>query len=132
MFGENIVSASGGAIWRKHRLLANPAFAERHLRFMAEHTVNSMDLLFDRWSKNQYMCNPARDITDVTLDVIGKVGFGSDLGVFDDVHEVSDKTNKARMNFREALDIASNVAVPLRAVMPKFVWKTPLVCFCVC
>jgi cytochrome P450 len=96
-------------VWRNHRAIADPAFAEKHYVYLVDETAKSTHLMFKRWQsqiKNGRLSIDAdKDMTDITLDVIGKVNFGYDLKVFGD-RTFDPKTHQ--MTFFDALTTTSS------------------------
>ncbi|KAL0490076.1 cytochrome P450 [Acrasis kona] len=123
LYGPNIVSTNDD-VWKNHRAIADPAFAEKHFHFLVADTVGSSKLLFERWNKEglgsgRLNTNPDRDMTDITLDVIGKVNFGYDLQVFNE-NRTFDK-NKHEMSFFESLSIAATYGLLVRGRVPDMI-----------
>jgi len=94
IFGPNILSAPSTEEWKKHHKACFQAFSLENLKLLCGEAVNSTDLLMKRWDQQiqsskdgSTMINPAKDYTSITLDVIGKVGFGMDFGVFSNSSE---------------------------------------------
>jgi hypothetical protein len=53
MYGHNIVSAEGGELHKKHRRIVEPAFDEKHLRYLVEVSNQSTDLLLEKLAKKK-------------------------------------------------------------------------------
>ncbi|KAL0484908.1 cytochrome P450 [Acrasis kona] len=123
LYGPNIVSTNDD-VWKNHRAIADPAFAEKHMHFLVSDTVKSTKLLFKRWndeglSKNgRLTTSPDKDMTDVTLDVIGKTNFGYDLEVFNENRSFDQKKHK--MSFFDALTTASTFGLIVAGKTPDF------------
>ena len=109
-FGENILSAldSSDESWKKHHKVCAPAFSSKNLEYMTTVASNSMDLIRStKWDKEieqakkrgerGIVFDANADFSDVTLDVLGKAGFGIDLAIFDD-------KNPAGRLFRRSLE----------------------------
>jgi cytochrome P450 len=123
LLGENILSIIDQGVWKQHHALCSPVFSTSHLSYMADISVDSMDLLIQRWNKkleqekkNSIVINGEHDMTDVTLDIIGKAGFGTDLNIW------TEKTwydrNKYTYSFREALDKTVMKGILVRGQLP--------------
>ena len=79
---SNILSAQDGPDWKRHHRVCAPAFSTANLQCMCVAAVKSTDLLVEtRWEellrgKKEGFRLDLHDFSDVTLDVIGKAGFG--------------------------------------------------------
>ncbi|KAG2386061.1 hypothetical protein C9374_003210 [Naegleria lovaniensis] len=98
-FGENILSALEiqGDNWKRHHRVASGAFSSKNLEYMSQVAVNSVDLIRSaKWDKDMeqalksgkkgILLDANADFSDVTLDVLGKAGFGLDFSIFDEVN----------------------------------------------
>lgn len=117
MFGPNIVTIPGYAEWRRHRILCNPSFSDSHLKYVAEVAVDCAKLLMQRWETKQGHVNPEHDMSDLTMDVIGKVGFGYNLGVLEKRQESIHDSNH-KMLFKDALEYIIRTALVMRFLLP--------------
>jgi len=120
MYGPNIVSTNDD-VWKNHRAIADPAFAEKHYHFLVADTVGSSKLLFERWNKEgltsgRLNINPDRDMTDITLDVIGKVNFGYDLQVFNENRTFDESRHE--MAFVDALSLSATFGLLVQGRTP--------------
>lgn len=82
LLGQGLVT-SEGALWQRQRELATPAFRPtklaQYLTVMADSTA---DLLADWHATNQAMSTDIqREMTGLTLSIVGRTLFGLDLGV---------------------------------------------------
>jgi len=123
MYGENIVSVDGGEIHRKHRRIVEPAFQEKNLRALVDISNESTDLLLKRLEKDRVMEVNA-DMTDVTMDIIGKSNFGVDLNVFHESdpnakHTLFDKS-KYKRSFYDALELTNTLGIAIWNFVPVF------------
>ncbi|KAL0483689.1 cholesterol 24-hydroxylase [Acrasis kona] len=121
LWGENIVSTNDD-IWKKHRVVADPAFAENHMNYLVRESAQSAQLLMDRLEKannSRKIIDASTEMQDVTLDIIGKVAFGYDLGIF------APRTAEAphSMTFEEALKITTTLGILVGGVLPT--WMKP-------
>ncbi|KAL9654311.1 hypothetical protein ABK040_010342 [Willaertia magna] len=118
IFGANILSALDNETWKKHHKVCAPAFSIKNLEHVCEMAVKSTDLLIERkWDlklDNQEIGFELDlgDYSDVTLDVLGKVGFGIDLSIFSDDLE--------GRKFRTALETVISVGVIVRRYLFRF------------
>jgi cytochrome P450 len=98
---------------------------QKHMHYLVDETARSTHLMFRRWKnenkKNRLVINPDRDMTDITLDVIGKVNFGYDLGIFT---ERKFDPKKHEMSFFDALTITSTLGLLVQGRAPE--WLKPL------
>ncbi|KAF0978368.1 hypothetical protein FDP41_002883 [Naegleria fowleri] len=98
-FGENILSALEiqGDNWKRHHRVASGTFSTKNLEYMSQVAVNSVDLVRSaKWDKDLeqafkkgkkgILLDANADFSDVTLDVLGKAGFGLDFSIFDGVN----------------------------------------------
>ncbi|KAL0489666.1 cytochrome P450 [Acrasis kona] len=118
LYGDNIVN-SNFDVWRKHRNICQPAFHENHMRFLAEQTVISTNTLLNFWGKrgDAFDIDVETDLTNITLDVIGKVNFGYNLNVFgEDTFDAS----KHKMSFKNALITTVNLGLLVKGILPEW------------
>ena len=79
---SNILSAEDGVEWKRHHRVCAPAFSTANLQCMCVAAVRSTDLLVEsKWEEmlrrdKEGFRLDLNDFSDVTLDVIGKAGFG--------------------------------------------------------
>jgi cytochrome P450 len=116
LFGSNIVTTNGDP-WKIHRRVCEPAFSESHMKFLAEETAKSTELMFKRFGDKLITINAEKEMIDVTLDIIGKVNFGADLGIYT---EVQYDSNVHTMSMRKALEITLSTGLLVRGVLPKW------------
>lgn len=116
VFGENIVSSLTTESWKRHHRVCFPAFSIDNLNYMCEEAVNTADLLFskvwnERLKKNSkdgrsFMLDE-KDYSMITIEVLGRAGFGLSFGMFDDKDE-------SGRQLREATEIIFNRGLILR------------------
>jgi cytochrome P450 len=78
LFGNGLLT-SDGDFWRRQRKLSNPAFHRESLVRYAEITVEEATRLLDAW-KNRETHNIHNDMMNVTLRIVLRSLFGSELG----------------------------------------------------
>ena len=135
-FGGNILSAldAGGESWKNHHRVASGAFASKNLEYMAGIASDSVDLIrTHKWEKEMksalesgkkgFVFDSNGDYSDMTLDVLGKAGFGLDFSIFDE------KNDEGRI-FRRALEKMFTLGVITKRFIgmnPAFSWAFPFV-----
>jgi cytochrome P450 len=126
MYGHNIVSAEGGELHKKHRRIVEPAFDEKHLRYLVEVSNQSTDLLLERLAKKKRI-EVNSDFTDVTMDIIGKTNFGVDLHVFDEdaKHNKFDKTRHSK-SFYDTLEVTNTLGLAFWNFVPTYLHDLPV------
>jgi cytochrome P450 len=128
IFGKNIVSAPGGEEHRKHRRVVEPAFEEKHLRYLIEVTNESTDLLIQHLLNKDNIMDVNLDMIELTMDIIGKSAFGYNLNIFSDMenakHTVFDQS-KHSMSFYDALDITNGKGLLVANFVPKVIRFLP-------
>ncbi|WP_222853757.1 cytochrome P450 [Fodinicola acaciae] len=70
---------SEGEVWRRHRRLVQPVFAHRRISAFAPAMVEATDAAVGRWRAGQALDSAAM-LRRLTLDIVGRVLFGADLG----------------------------------------------------
>ncbi|KAL0477051.1 Cyp4x1 [Acrasis kona] len=119
IWGENIVSTNDSA-WKKHRVVADPAFAENHMNYLVKESAKCINLSINRMEKSRsafgLVINATEEMQDVTLDIIGKVAFGYDLGVF----APKDPVQPHKMTFENALKLTMTLGILVGGVLPKW------------
>ena len=108
---------------KKHRRIVEPAFQEKNLRELVNISNNSTDLLLKKLEKKQRL-ELNSDMTDVTMDIIGKSNFGVDLNVFHESdskakHTLFDKTKHLK-SFYDSLEVTSTLGIALHMLVPPF------------
>jgi cytochrome P450 len=78
LFGNGLLT-SDGDFWRRQRKLSNPAFHRASLVRYAEITVEEAARLLEAW-KNEETRNIHNDMMNVTLRIVLRSLFGSELG----------------------------------------------------
>jgi cytochrome P450 family 3 subfamily A len=90
--------------------------------YLVEETAKSTHLLFGKWKEQtkdgSLVINPDRDMTDITLDVIGKVNFGKDICVFTE-RTFDPKTHK--MTFFDALSTTTTFGLVVQGKAPSII-----------
>jgi cytochrome P450 len=130
LFGHNIVSASGGELHRLHRRIVEPAFDEKHLRHLVDVSNESTDLLIKKLDgSGTKKLEVNHDMTMVTMDIIGKSNFGTDLKIFDEdsnaKHTQFDK-KKHTESFYDALEGANTMGIAMFNFIPESLHWLPL------
>jgi cytochrome P450 len=78
IFGTNIVGLND-SYWKKHRAVADPAFAEDHMDFLTKSSYNSGTLAIEKLetkrANGRLVIDAHQEMQLVTLDIIGKVSF---------------------------------------------------------
>ncbi|KAG2387386.1 hypothetical protein C9374_001718 [Naegleria lovaniensis] len=133
-FGVNILSAldASGETWKNHHKVASGAFASKNLEYMARVASKSVDLCrSSKWDKlirdsptKSFVLDANGDFSDITLDVLGKAGFGLDFSIFDEL-------NPEGKIFRRALETMFTkgiIAKRFVGLNPVLSWAYPLVC----
>jgi cytochrome P450 len=76
IFGPNIVSLNDSP-WKRHRVVADPAFAEDHMDFLSKSSYHCAQLAIDtmetKRKNNRLIIDAHSEMQLVTLDIIGKV-----------------------------------------------------------
>ena len=75
--GDGLLTAEG-AVWQRHRGLVQPVFSHRHVRSFAPAIVEATRNRVARWVPGITM-DIAAEMRALTMDVIGRVLFGTDL-----------------------------------------------------
>ncbi|KAG2372836.1 hypothetical protein C9374_013116 [Naegleria lovaniensis] len=117
IFGQNILSIldANSEAWKNHHRVASGAFASKNLEYMSSVASNSVDLIRStKWDKEieasktkSIIIDSNGDFSDITLDVLGKAGFGLDFSIFDQV-------SKEGRNFRKALELMFTTGIIAR------------------
>jgi len=117
IWGSNIVSANDG-VWKKHRVVADPAFAENHMNYLVQESAKSAILLIKRMESSRIntklVIDSVAEMQDVTLDIIGKVAFGYDLGIFNPKKAVAPHS----ITFEEALKLTTTLGLLVGGLLP--------------
>jgi cytochrome P450 len=75
--GDGLLTAEG-AVWRRHRRLVQPVFSHRHVQSFAPAIVEAARKRFAGWTPGTTV-DVAAEMRTFTMDVIGRVLFGTDL-----------------------------------------------------
>jgi cytochrome P450 len=81
LLGEGLLTTDNAELWRRQRRLVQPMFAKRHLGPFAEHMTAAAAQTLDRWGQTSSgrTIDAAEAMNAITLDVVGRALFGSDL-----------------------------------------------------
>ncbi|KAL0488069.1 cytochrome P450 [Acrasis kona] len=124
IFGPNILTTNGD-IWRKHRMLSNPAFNDDHIKLVSKVTNQTMvSVTKEYWSHDSFDCNVVEDMTKITLQIMGIAGFGRDMKALNE-DQTYDRS-KYTMTFREAISRAADEIIIARFRYPKWLLNSPL------
>ncbi|CAO3624112.1 unnamed protein product [Cunninghamella echinulata] len=97
--GTHNILFSNGQEWLKHRKLVNPAF---HRSFPVKLFGESVQDLFDTWEKKYPQNEFTLDVTEyfdrLTLQIIGKAGFGFDF------NSIKDENSEWQLVYRNVLE----------------------------
>jgi cytochrome P450 len=82
IFGKNVVTTEGAA-WKRHRRLVAPAISERNNQLVWEETIRQTRALVRAWAdvEGKIITTAQRDTMSLSLNVIGRAGFGRDMGL---------------------------------------------------
>lgn len=113
-----------GAKWQQHRRLLQPVFHARNLRTVVDATNGACTQLFSGW-ESRYPDGKAVPVHQlyalVSMDVIGRVGFGLDFGcVRSQLLEAHDSTQAPLM--QEVIDVLFR-GVEKRISLPPVLWR---------
>jgi cytochrome P450 len=90
--GSNVFSTNDYNIWKRLRTLLNPAFTDQHLKLVVpQATVLVTKQLIEKIEKRNDRRNVSDDMCSITLDVIGRSGFGMD---FQCIKQLDQKKNE--------------------------------------
>lgn len=112
----NILSALTTSDWKKHHKVVSPAFSKDNLEYVCEEAVNCTDLMMKlfwekRLKKDGKLTLSDDDFCSITLEVLGRAGFGLSFGVFDE----KDETGK---QFRDAVEKVINIGIMVKRFAP--------------
>jgi len=77
LLGDGLLSAEG-AVWQRHRRLMQPVFNRRHVQSFAPAIVDATRNRVAQWAPGTVI-DVAVEMRTLTLDVLGRVLFGTDL-----------------------------------------------------
>ncbi|MGP4029987.1 cytochrome P450 [Actinomadura sp. 3N407] len=77
VIGEGLLTSEGDT-WRRHRRVVGPVFAQRHVVGFAPQIVETAVAAVERWPDG-VMLDAAGELRRLTLDVVGRALFGSEL-----------------------------------------------------
>jgi cytochrome P450 family 3 subfamily A len=120
IFGPNVVSVAGGDAHKTQHSVVVSAFKTKHLDFAVEVTNNSTDILIERIA-NKGSIEVHEDCTALTMDIIGKTNFGTDLGVFK-----SESSESKPTGFLEALLTSTTSGIFLFQFVPRWMHTLPM------
>ncbi len=75
--GDGLLT-SEGAVWQRHRRLVQPVFSHRHVQSFAPAIVAATRRRVSQWTPGSAI-DVASEMRTLTMDVIGRVLFGTDL-----------------------------------------------------
>jgi cytochrome P450 len=115
--GEGLVF-SDGELWRRQRQLIQPAFHRERIAVMADMMVESTTEMLERWTVHARTNRPldaAAEMSKLTLDIVSKALFGTDLG--DDTDEFAGAVTAAMSYANHLMNhfITPPLFVPTRA-----------------
>jgi cytochrome P450 len=116
LYGPNIVTTND-SVWKLHRRVCEPAFSEEHMKYLALESSKSTELMFKRFGEGVVTINADKEMTDVTLEIIGRVVFGTNLGVYENVPI---DTSKHTITMRNALENTLGLGLLVRGVLPQW------------
>lgn len=81
LLGEGLLTTDNAELWRRQRSLVQPMFAKRHLTPFAEHMTAAAAKSLDAWqdTTSGTTFDAAETMNAITLDVVGRALFGTDL-----------------------------------------------------
>jgi cytochrome P450 len=86
VLGEGLLT-SDGELWRRHRKAITPSFHRDRLARFAGVVVEESNAMTARWDGVDGPVNVVRDMTDLTLGVLGRTLLDADLGSHDALSE---------------------------------------------
>lgn len=79
----NGLFTSEGSFWLRQRRMYQPAFSNKSVENYANNVIESSKIILDGWNENiiqKKEINASRDMTRLTLDIIGRSLFSTNLG----------------------------------------------------
>ena len=96
---NGIVSAIDGPEWKRHHTVCSSAFGTSNLKYMSKVSYDTTQSLMKEWDTKPaegFQLDLA-DFNRLTLDVLGKAGFGINFGLFNEA-------SAGNVEFRKALE----------------------------
>jgi hypothetical protein len=141
IFGKSVVTTEGPD-WRRHRRLVAPAFGEKNNLLVWKETIRQTEALLKVWTRKDTAASPTsittvhRDSMQLSLNVIGRAGFGRDMGLPTDqctsvTLQEAGVGSKHTMTFVDSLrcllkNIMLIVVLPKAALSESFIPSRPL------
>ena len=114
-----------GDTWQRHRRILQPAFHARNLRTVVAATNDACTQLFEGWARRYPDGKrvPVHQLyTFVSMDVIGKVGFGLDFGCVRSELLAEAGAGSASKLMQTAVDSLFR-GVEVRISLPRMLWR---------
>ncbi|KAI8336744.1 cytochrome P450 [Chlamydoabsidia padenii] len=117
---SNIVFETSEVKWKRHRKLANPAFHRSMPIKLFGETAQKLFTLLDKEQSNDFTVNVGELFNRVTLDVIGRAGFGFDFNA------IADKNSPWRLVYDTVINGHRDPLFHLFPILEKhFLWMFP-------
>ncbi|KAJ3349594.1 hypothetical protein HDU91_006369 [Kappamyces sp. JEL0680] len=113
-----------GEVWKRHRKLLQPAFGPSHLRYTAQVALEKSNMLVQLWkaklgNKVSMVTNVMEATRAITMDLIGLVGFGSDLGNLQQLYQ-STTQKSAQISVQDLEHLCESLQT--RLFNPSWLW----------